>query len=380
MASLLDKIRNSDARAPEGAAGAAPEAGAQPANGATVANGAPPADGTLVADGAAPAVVVPDDASRLCVSCAALLDEGQDWCLECGAAQPGRIGERPGRRAVLTVLAVVAVLALGAAAAAYAALSSDPERPVVAQAPPPAAPAPAVPEQPAPAPPAPADETPSIPAPTDDGADDPAPSDDSGDDPAPTDSGTSAGSSDDTGSGAGSGTSGSSGSSDTGTDTDTEDEATEDGETVSRVIILSPDAASTFDPLSRGGGLTGDPAEAIDGRPKTHWEAPVGTDGRVDIGLLISLEKARAIDKVRLQTGTPGFSVELYGSKLGTAPEDPPGATQYWTKLDNTRDFGTDEKLSAGGERYRHILLWFTDHPADTKVMVPEVALHKPAA
>ncbi|HEV3002159.1 MAG TPA: hypothetical protein VGW75_15565 [Solirubrobacteraceae bacterium] len=335
-----------------------------------------------------PEVVVPDDASRLCVTCAALLAEGQDWCLECGTAQPGRIGDRPGRRAALTVLAAVAVLALGAAAAAYAALSSDPEPRTVAQAPPPAA-VPAAPPAPAPATPAPADETPSVPAPTDDAGDGKAPAGGSGagDD-------ATAGSSGDTGSGTGSGTSGGSSSSgsgsgtsagtDTGTGagtaTGTEDEATEQDKPVSRVIALAPDAASTFDPQNRAAGLTGDPAEAIDGRAKTAWEAPVGTDGKVNVGLLISLEKAQAIDKVRLQTGTPGFSVELYATKLGTAPDNSPGATKYWSKLDTTRDFGTDEKLSAGGEKYRHVLLWFTDQPADTKVVVPEVALLKPAA
>nr|MDQ5809041.1 hypothetical protein [Actinomycetota bacterium] len=61
-------------------------------------------------------VVVPDDASRLCVNCAALLEEGQDWCLECGTAQPGRITGKPGWRAALVVVAVVGLLAAGAVA------------------------------------------------------------------------------------------------------------------------------------------------------------------------------------------------------------------------------------------------------------------------
>ncbi len=63
-----------------------------------------------------PEVAVPDDASRLCVTCAALLAEGQDWCLECGTAQPGRIGSKPGWRPALTVVLLTAVLAAGAVA------------------------------------------------------------------------------------------------------------------------------------------------------------------------------------------------------------------------------------------------------------------------
>src|SRR3712207_9367805 len=100
-------------------------------------NGAPPLDGATPAPPVAPPeVVVPDDASRLCVNCAALLEEGQDWCLECGTAQPGRITATPGWRAALVVVGVVALLAAGAIAAAYAALSSDAEH--QASAPPPA--------------------------------------------------------------------------------------------------------------------------------------------------------------------------------------------------------------------------------------------------
>jgi hypothetical protein len=320
-------------------------------------------------------VRVPDDASRLCVNCAALLAEGQDWCLECGTAQPGRIGGRPGWRPALTIVAVTAVLAVGAVAAAYAALSSDAER--RASAPPPPSAAPVTPPAPAPTSPAPAEETPSVAAPDDSAPDPPAddaPKDDGGDsgsDPTPAPSG---GSGTDTDAGGDSG--GDTGGSNPGTGGDTgTGQQPRDEKPKSPVIALGPDAASTFDPHDRAGGLTGDPADAIDGRPKTAWEAPVGQDGLVNIGLLVSLERAKAIDKVRLRAGTPGFNVELYGSKLGTPPEHAPGATKYWRKLDETRDFGTDEKLDAGGERFRHVLLWFTEQPADTKVMIPEVEL-----
>jgi hypothetical protein len=309
------------------------------------------------------------------VNCAALLEDGQDWCLECGTAQPGRLGSKPGWRPALVVVAITTLLVAGAVAAAYAALTSDAER--TASAPPPASAQPVTPPAPAPveATPAPTDETPSVPAPKSD----PAPKADSGS--SSTDSGTS-GSSGSSGSVDTSGDSFDSGSTDSGTTgstgssgtTDTEDEGnTTPKPKPSPIIALSPGAASTFDPHDRAGGLTGDPADAIDGKRATAWEAPVNADGKVDIGLLVSLDKAQAIEKVRVLAGTPGFTVELYGSKLGTAPDAAPGATKYWTKLDDTRDFGTDEKLNAGGGTYRHLLLWFTDQPADTKVMIPEV-------
>jgi outer membrane biosynthesis protein TonB len=333
-------------------------------------NGAPPL-------APAPDVIVPDDASRLCVNCAALLAEGQDWCLECGTAQPGRISERPGWRAALIVVGVVALLAAGAVAAAYAALSKDAEH--EASAPPPASAQPVVPTPPAASTPAPAETTPSVPAPSND-VDTPKPSKAPKSTPAPAappSSGSSSSDTDDSvdsGSSAGSTDTGS-GTTDSGATTDSEDEGTAaDVKPFNPVIGLSPDAASTFDPMDRSGGLTGDPADAIDGRLKTAWEAPAGEDGKVNIGLLVSLDKAKDIDKIRLQAGTPGFTVEVYGSKLGSAPEQAPGATKYWTKLDTTRDFGTDEKLTVGGT-YHHVLVWFTDQPADTKVMIPELSL-----
>jgi hypothetical protein len=309
----------------------------------------------------------PDDASRLCPNCAALMAEGQDWCLECGTAQPGRLGGRPGWRAALTVVAITAVLAAGAVAAAYAALSSDAERQASAPPPPPAAPV--VPEPPAaPPPPAAEEPTPEIPAPGDAGGGDasapkaaepePEPVAPPSDpdpappvDPGPTDDG---------------------GSEDTGGDDGADDKP---AKPKPKLVALAPDAASTYDPLGRGANLTGDPAEAIDGEMKTHWEAPVGTDGRVDIGLLISLEHLTKMDKLRLRAGTPGFNVELYGATTTKVPEGDVLNPQ-WKQLDRTRDFGTDEKLDVKG-RYRHVLLWFTEQPADTKVMIPEVELLK---
>jgi hypothetical protein len=333
-----------------------------------------PTDQPTVAPPPGEEVRAPDDASRLCANCAALLSDGQDWCLECGTAQPGRLGDRPGWRPALTVVAVTAVLAAGAIAAAYAALSSEAER--QASAPPPPTAQPVVPPAAAPAEttPAPAETPPEIPAPESDAGDDapapkadkpdpkpestPAPSTGGSSTPAP--SGDTGGSSDsESGSGGGS------------------DSTPKEPKPEPAVIALSPGAASTYDPFDRAGGLTGDPADAIDGRRRTAWEAPVGQDGLVNIGLLVSLDRAEAFESVRLRADTPGFNVTLYGAKLGTAPEGDPAKTSAWQKLDATRDFGTDEKLDVGAGKWRHVLLWFTEQPADTKVMIPEVELRK---
>ncbi|MGH2841413.1 MAG: hypothetical protein ACRDKY_11390, partial [Solirubrobacteraceae bacterium] len=63
-----------------------------------------------------------------CEACGAGMVAGQDWCLECGTAAPGRLGARPGWRAAFTVVGLTLLLLVGAVAASYAALTGDAER------------------------------------------------------------------------------------------------------------------------------------------------------------------------------------------------------------------------------------------------------------
>ena len=63
-----------------------------------------------------------------CEACGAAMQRGQDWCLECGTAAPGRLGARPGWRAAFTVVGLTTLLLLCAVVAGYAALTSDAER------------------------------------------------------------------------------------------------------------------------------------------------------------------------------------------------------------------------------------------------------------
>src|SRR3954469_25850842 len=66
--------------------------------------------------------------AHTCPKCSAPLEDGQDWCLACGEAQPGgRRVSLPGKRATATVLALTTVLVGGAVAASYAALQDGSE-------------------------------------------------------------------------------------------------------------------------------------------------------------------------------------------------------------------------------------------------------------
>ncbi|MFZ2050720.1 MAG: hypothetical protein WAU69_07295, partial [Solirubrobacteraceae bacterium] len=56
---------------------------------------------------------------RTCSHCGASMQDGQDWCLQCGAGAPGSSRTGPGWRSAAAVLGATGVLVLGAAAAAY---------------------------------------------------------------------------------------------------------------------------------------------------------------------------------------------------------------------------------------------------------------------
>jgi hypothetical protein len=304
-----------------------------------------------------------DADARTCATCSQALVDGQDWCLECGSAQPGRLGGRPGWRAALSVLAVTGVLVSGAGAAAYAALSTEAQRDASAAAPPQAAPLVAAPPvQPAPAPAAAADEPPTIPAPSSDSADVPSPAGDAESDaddsidlpdtpvtpaPAPAPSG---------GSTSGSG-----------------DESTTDAPTVPVAIDLKSDAAATYNPSKRDAAAIGDPAKAVDGKSSTAWEVPADpSDGSVQTGIVVSLDKATSLSDLEYRLNTPGATIEVYATTSAQLPPDI--LDSRWEHPASRRDSDVTEKVALDG-KFRHVLLWVTEQPADTKVAVADIKL-----
>jgi hypothetical protein len=333
-----------------------------------------PPEAEQAAEQQAPEAPQAEAPARACATCSAPLADGQDWCLECGSAQPGRLGGRPGWRAALTVLGITGILVGGAGAAAYAALSSDAQRDARAAAPPAATPqtqAPPVVQAPPPTvetPPA--EDTPSVEAPDTEDPTVPAPSDDAGDDafsdpgpapapaPAPAPTPAPSGSSGSSGSGTPGGT---------GSDTTTE---TAPAEPVA--IELKRDAAALYDPFSRAADSPGKPAHAVDGKEDTAFELPVAPDGTVRAGLTVSLPKAQTLKHLVFTAGTPGFTVEIYATKHPKIPPDVLDAR--WEHVANRRDADVEEKVKLDG-RYRHVLLWFTEQPADSKILIPEVQL-----
>ncbi len=336
---------------------AAPESEPHPSRSATApedsANGSGPAGpgATAPPESSAPA----PEPARACANCGAALDDGQDWCLQCGAAVPGSLeGGGPGWRSATTVLAATAALVLGAAAAAYAALTQPsprvpaPKVVVVAQVPATTpATTPTTPSTPG------ALGTPTTikPLPSTTGA------------PkipltAPTPKST--------GSGTGTANSGS-GESSTGT---TKSSTKSSGGTTTAEppspILLDTNAASTYNPYGYPTSWFGDPSLAIDGETSTAWTALLNpaVAPKMAEGLAIDLKTAQKVGSVKLITSTPGMTVQLYGANGTTLPAsitDP-----AWIALSPSLDAkkrSTSVKLRDATKAFRFITLWISRAP-----------------
>ena len=347
----------------------------------------PPPDGAVLA-------TAPDFA---CETCGAAMERGQDWCLECGTAAPGRLGARPGWRAAFTVVGLTTLLLCCAVIAAYAALTSDAERtasappagsgdPITAQTPgapapgaapqviqpgvtgpgvtPPATPpatqnAPIIPTT---KPPAGALNRPIIPAPS-------PPAAPANDAPAPNPPANNATGNTGTGSGSSAGT-GSTGAT-----------GTANAANTPVTIDFAKDAARTYDPTKRAGAEFGPAALAIDSKPNTVWDVTVPADGQpIAAGLVIDLGKPYALHSLRLVTPTDGFTVEIYGAKSAKQlPEDV--IDKRWIHLTDKKsvlDGGPIVLKGKGdGAKVQLVLLHFTTpaEPDDPRVAIGNVTL-----
>ena len=332
----------------------------------------PPPDGAVVA-------TAPDFA---CEACGAAMERGQDWCLECGTAAPGRLGAKPGWRAAFTVVGLTTLLLCSGVVAAYAALTSDAQRtasappaasgdPITAQAPgtpgvaptviqpgatgpgvtPPASGTPIIPTT---KPPAGAQNMPIIPTPKP-----PAPA---------TNSAAPGGATANDDAGASTGSTGG-----------TANRTPAAGAPVT--LGLKRDAAQTYDPNSRAGAEFGPAALAVDSDPETVWDVTVPVDGHpIGAGIVLDLGKPYALDSLRLATPTDGFTVEIYGAKSANElPEDL--IDKRWLHLTDKKSVVDGAPIAlkgkADGAKIELLLLYFTTAASqeDPRVAIGDVTL-----
>ncbi|MGH2852985.1 MAG: hypothetical protein ACRDLF_02175 [Solirubrobacteraceae bacterium] len=370
----------------------------------------PPASGPpAVPPEGAPDTTTPEQPSpqgHTCAHCGAPLQEGQQWCLQCGACEPGSLGERPNWRPLTVLALLAALLAAGAAVAMGAALNKHKAAPrPVALAPTTTAPgatAPAVTTPATPAlpttpgaggaggtgthaagkgsannllfPPASATKPPKLPAPAA-GA---------------------GGTPEKTGSAAEESTSGKSTTTPASTETNTSTTESKSkagsGKTEQPTpLVLDTDAATTYNPSEYPPAGFGDPALAIDGEHSTAWTAQVQAASFPNMaeGLLINLRSPTKLGSIELATPTRGMTVQLYGAGGAHAPAKitDPG----WTTLSGSHVLKkkvTHLKLRTRGRAFGFMLVWITKAPAASQgtaqapgqVGISELVLYPPAA
>jgi hypothetical protein len=305
----------------------------------------------------------------------------QDWCLNCGTAAPGRLGERPGWRAASTVIVLALLLVLGAVAASYAALTGDSQPkqtastpaaapPAAAQVAPPAATTqpPAATQPPTTATtPAKPKKLPKVKTPTA-GATAGAPIT-----PAPTSSTPATGTGTSTGTtgtqtstgttGSGTGTQTGTGTTGTGTGT-----TTAPADTGPKPIELKSDAGTVYDPFKRAKD-SGQTKRALDGDQSTSWYVDPTIPMQVAVGYVVDLGTLQGVRQINVQTPTPGFRVEIYATDETTPPPDI--LDTRWSHIKDVSNVGAKDSgeqkivLGAGTSKYRNVLLWFTQPPTD---------------
>ncbi len=357
---------------------------------------------------------------RTCSHCEASMQEGQDWCLKCGAGGPrsGRTG--PGWRTAALVLGSTGVLVLGAAAAAYAALQQgSPAKPPtpVAQTPvattttsttttptvpPPSTGTPQSTPPPSTTVPEGTLNTPATPPKIPGVAKTPA-----GTTTSTTTSGSGTKSkSTTTSSTTTSGTS-SSGTSSTGTGTGTSttstttssstEEAPPEEETLPPesegkpgqpvAVLLDTNAAQVYNPHKLAESRFGDPSLAIDGDTTTAWTMQLegGEAPNVDAGLSLNLKASLKISQLTLITETLGVTVQVYGTKSKKLPQKL--SSKEWVRLSHAHVVKKRKatiKLSESKKSFRRLLVWIVKAPTSatgqftgSEVAVDEIQLYE---
>jgi hypothetical protein len=298
------------------------------------------------------------------------MQEGQDWCLQCGAGAPGSLGSGgPGWRTGIAILGTTGLLVVGASVAAYAALTKPKPKPkVVAVAIKPATPATTTPlpgtaSSTAPGIPTTVTPAPKIPTQT----------------PTPTSSEPAAPVFPEE-------TKTSSPTKSTTESTAKEESSKEKTESGSNSeppspILLDTNAASVYNPYSYPASLFGDPSLAIDGEAKTAWTAQVQPEKAPHMaeGLLLDLKSPQKLGTAAVKTSTTGATIEIYGANGATLPASITDTA--WTRLVGLKVLkkkGTTFKLKTKGKKFRYVVLWLVKAPATSTAAKPgDVAINE---
>jgi serine/threonine-protein kinase len=147
--------------------------------------------------------------------------------------------------------------------------------------------------------------------------------------------------------------------------------------TAVRPVAVPLTAAKDYDPLGGDGEHPELVSQAIDGDPATDWHTSTyaaGNLGKAGVGLYVSGSSAVVARQLTVDSTTPGWTAEIYGSD--TAPAEIGGWGQPLARGDVTGPSKTFQ-LDTAGRSFRNYLIWITKLPPAGQVSIAEVKLRR---
>jgi tRNA A-37 threonylcarbamoyl transferase component Bud32 len=152
-------------------------------------------------------------------------------------------------------------------------------------------------------------------------------------------------------------------------------------------VVLSQNAASSYNPFGTGPEHAEDVASVVDGDINTSWSTEhyiEGNLGKPGLGVSIDAAPGVAARAVEIQTPTPGFTAGVYASK-GHPSSEPSAAGKSlaalgWTPLAPARTITGRTKISIDSSKlaYRYYLVWITKlSPTRQTAEISEITLFK---
>jgi serine/threonine protein kinase len=144
-------------------------------------------------------------------------------------------------------------------------------------------------------------------------------------------------------------------------------------------VQLRASAAHDYDPLGDNHAEhSNEVGLAIDRQPDTAWTTETYQDnrlGKAGVGLYLDVSPGASARTLRIDTATPGFSVQIYASST------PPVLTwpnKSWHLVGGAASVKKrdDIRLTAAGAKYRYYLMWITSLGPNDQVAINELALY----
>jgi hypothetical protein len=146
-------------------------------------------------------------------------------------------------------------------------------------------------------------------------------------------------------------------------------------------IALCSSCAFAYNPDGLGGITTQDNSEqfnVVDGKPATAWSTETYYTGSLQkpgVGIYVWAASPTRAKQLKLVTGTPGWTGEVYGSN--SRPD--PATFSGWTRLASVASVARSQSFAMGGRKpYRYYLVWITKLPPNKQyVAIDEIDLYR---